>query len=33
MTREEINTMKYKRGTVSCEAEQWAKSKTERSKE
>lgn len=39
MTREEINTMKYKvccpmcdnkkcvRGTDSCEAEQWAKSK------
>ena len=41
MTREEINTMKYKvccpmcdnkkcvRGTYSCEAEQWAKSKAE----
>ena len=41
MTREEINIMKYKvccpmcdnkkcvRGTASCEAEQWAKSKTE----
>ena len=41
MTSEEINTMKYKvccpmcdnkkcvRGTYSCEAEQWAKSKAE----
>lgn len=44
MTREEINTMKYKvccpmcdnkkcvRGTASCEAEQWAKSKAESEK-